>query len=99
MYQLYQSGEIDTVTLTESNLKTIYDDPENPYHDYLVENPATGTYQIHFNYDKHLEDGTPDVNWNTAIANEAFRLSWYYGLDLTEYWKRTNSINPLSCRK
>ena len=97
MYQLYQSGEIDTVTLTESNLKTIYDDPENPYHDYLVENPATGTYQIHFNYDKHLEDGTPDVNWNTAIANEAFRLSWYYGLDLTEYWKRTNSINPLSC--
>ena len=97
MYQLYQSGEIDTVTLTESNLKTIYDDPENPYHDYLVENPATGTYQIHFNYDKHLEDGTPDVNWNTAIANEAFRLPWYYGLDLTEYWKRTNSINPLSC--
>ena len=97
MYQLYQSGEIDTVTLTESNLKTIYDDPENPYHDYLVENPATGTYQIHFNYDKHLEDETPDVNWNTAIANEAFRLSWYYGLDLTEYWKRTNSINPLSC--
>ena len=97
MYQLYQSGEIDTVTLTESNLKTIYDDPENPYHDYLVENPATGTYQIHFNYDKHLEDGTLDVNWNTAIANEAFRLSWYYGLDLTEYWKRTNSINPLSC--
>ena len=97
MYQLYQSGEIDTVTLTESNLKTIYDDPENPYHDYLVENPATGTYQIHFNYDKHLEDGTPDVNWNTAIANEAFRLSWYYGLDLTEFWKRTNSINPLSC--
>ena len=97
MYQLYQSGEIDTVTLTESNLKTIYDDPENPYHDYLVENPATGTYQIHFNYDKHLEDGTPDVNWNTAIANEAFRLSLYYGLDLTEYWKRTNSINPLSC--
>ena len=97
MYQLYQSGEIDTVTLTESNLKTIYDDPKNPYHDYLVENPATGTYQIHFNYDKHLEDGTPDVNWNTAIANEAFRLSWYYGLDLTEYWKRTNSINPLSC--
>ena len=97
MYQLYQSGKIDTVTLTESNLKTIYDDPENPYHDYLVENPATGTYQIHFNYDKHLEDGTLDVNWNTAIANEAFRLSWYYGLDLTEYWKRTNSINPLSC--
>ena len=97
MYQLYQSGEVDSVTLTESNLKTIYDDPKHPYHDYLVENPPKGSYQIHFNYDKRLEDGSPDTNWNTAIANEAFRLSWYYGLDLSEYWKRTNPINPLSC--
>ena len=74
MYQLYQSGENDTVTPSREQLrKTIYDDPENSYHDYLVENPATGTYQIHFNYDKHLEDGTPDVNWNTAIANDDSR--------------------------
>lgn len=97
MYQLYQSGEVDHAVLTESNLKTISENPEHEYYNYLVENPVSGSYQIHFNFDKHLEDGEKDTNWNLAVANEAFRLSWYYGLDLTEYWKRTNSINPLSC--
>ena len=43
MYQLYQSGEIDTVTLTESNLKTIYDDPENPYIWRMGHRMSTGT--------------------------------------------------------
>ena len=97
MYQLYQSGEVDHAVLTESNLKTISENPEHEYYNYLVENPVSGSYQIHFNFDKHLENGEKDTNWNLAAANEAFRLSWYYGLDLTEYWKRTNSINPLSC--
>lgn len=36
-------------------------------------------------------------NWNTAAANEAFRLSWWYGLDLKEYYKRTNAVNPMAC--
>ena len=48
-------------------------------------------------FDKYNEDGTKDDNWNTAIANEAFRLSWYYGLNLSEYYKRFNTINPMSC--
>ena len=39
-YQLYQSGEIDSASLTESNLNTIYNDESNPYHDYLTEVPA-----------------------------------------------------------
>ena len=37
-----------------------------------------------FNYAKKNEDGSDDTNWNTAIANEAFRQSIYYGLDLTK---------------
>ena len=97
-YQLYQSGEIDSASLTESNLNTIYNDESNPYHDYLTEVPADKySYQTRFNYNKKNEDGTPDTNWNLAAANEAFRLSWYYGLDLTEYFKRSNSLDPLSC--
>ena len=97
-YQLYQSGEIDSASLTESNLNTIYNDESNPYHDYLTEVPADKySYQTRFNYNKKNEDGTPDTNWNTAIANEAFRLSWYYGLNLSEYYKRFNAINPMSC--
>ena len=47
--------------------------------------------------DKYNEDGTKDDNWNKAVANEAFRQSLYYGLDLTNYWSRTNFINPLHC--
>ena len=97
-YQLYQSGEIDEVGLTESNIKTISGDENNPYHDKMIEWPNDfRSYQFHFNYDKRKEDGTPDTNWNNAIANEAFRLAWYYGLDLTPSFSRTNAINPLSC--
>ena len=50
-----------------------------------------------FNYAKKNEDGSDDTNWNTAIANEAFRQSIYYGLDLTKTYERANMINPLSC--
>ena len=97
-YQLYQYGEIDEVGLTESNIKTISGDESNPYHDKMIEWPNDfRSYQFHFNYNKHKENGTPDTNWNNAIANEAFRLAWYYGLDLTPSFSRTNAINPLSC--
>ena len=97
-FQLYQSRELDYVDLTESNLKTISQDKNHEFYPYLVEKPADKySYQIHFNFDKKKEDGSADTNWNTAIANEAFRLSWYYGLDLSEYYKRFNTINPMSC--
>ena len=97
-YQLFQTGEIDLVDLTESNLKTIYDNPNHEFYNNLVEKRPTGySYQFHFNYDKRDESGNPDTNWNTAISNKAFRLSWYYGLNLTDYYKRTNAINPLKC--
>lgn len=97
-FQLYQSGEIDYVTLTESNLKTIYDDPNNQFHDQLVEKrPTKYSFQFHFCFDKNKEDLTPDTNWNLAVANKAFRLSWYYGFEATEYLRRINAINPLKC--
>ena len=73
-FQLYQTGEVDYTDLSECNLVTISGNENNDFYDYLVERPADKySYQIHFNYNKLLEDGTPDTNWNTAIANEAFR--------------------------
>ena len=97
-FQLYQAGDLDYVDLTESALTTIARDPNNEYYDYLVPAvPSKYSYQMHFNYNKNNEDGTKDTNWNTAIANEAFRKSWYYGLNLSEYWKRTNAIDPFAC--
>ena len=98
-FQLFQTGELDYVALSQSNLSSIYNAPDNEWHDYLVEaRPTKYSYQIHLVYDKKLADGSPDVNWNTAVANEAFRKSLYYGLDATDYLARTNAINPLSCQ-
>jgi oligopeptide transport system substrate-binding protein len=97
-FQMFQNGEIDAITLTEANLQTIYRDPDHKYHKNLVEaRPTKYSYQIHICYDKRLPDGEPDVSWNTAIANEAFRLSLYHGIDWTDYLARTNAINPLKC--
>ena len=98
-YQLYQSGEVDYVKLGESMVKTISENPNHEFHDYLVPDvPAAYSNQFHWNYDKHLEDGSEDENWNKAIANENFRKAMYYGLDLTDFLRRENTLDPLSCQ-
>lgn len=97
-FQLYQAGDLDRIDLSESNLTTIYNDANNEYNDQLVEKrPDKFSYQMHLNYSKMNEDGTPDENWNKAVANTAFRQAIYYGLNLKPYLARTNAINPLSC--
>lgn len=97
-YQLWQNGELDNIGLSEADLRTIYEDESHPDRDNLVETrPKKYSYQMHFNFDKKLDNGDADANWNKAVANEAFRLSFYYGLDLTKYWSRTNFIEPLHC--
>ena len=97
-YQLFQNGEVDETPLTESQLKIIYENENDKSHKYLTETiPAKHSYQFHFNFNKKNEDGTPDDNWNKAVANKAFRQSWYYGLNLEDSWKRSNAINPMKC--
>lgn len=97
-FQLYQSGEVDYAVLSESNVKTISGNPSHEFYNYLVADvPSKYSFQFHFNFNKNKEDGTPDTNWNTAIANTAFRKAWFYGLDLKEYYKRTNAITPMVC--
>lgn len=97
-FQLYQTGEIDRVILTEANLQKIYRNENDEFYDYLVEmRPDKYSYQIHICFDKLTEDGEPADNWNKAARNLNFRKSWYYGLELTDYLSRTNSIRPLSC--
>ena len=97
-YQLFENGEIDTVGLTEANLNTIHSDPNHKFYNYLTETiPSSYSFQYHWNYNRKDKDGNPDVNWNTAIANTAFRQSIYYGLDHTDWWKRYNAVNPIEC--
>ncbi len=97
-YQLYQTGDVDYVKLTESMIKTISENPDHELYQYMVpDKPSTMSYQFHWNYAKNKEDGTPDTNWNTAIANEAFRKSIYYGLNLYDYFGRFHAVEPLQC--
>ena len=97
-YQLYQNRELDEIDLTESTITTITNDPNHEYADQLCEKrPKKYSYQFHFNFERFNDDGTPDDNWNKAVANEAFRRCMLEGLDLTTYYARTNAINPLKC--
>ena len=49
-YQLYTTGELDRVDLSESNLMTIYNNESDPYHDQLIEKrPNKKSNQFHFN--------------------------------------------------
>lgn len=96
--QMYESGEMDQATLNETTLKRIYEDANHELHDNLVEaRPKKYSYQFHWNFAKNNEDGTEDVNFNKAMGNENFRLSLTYGLNLENYWRLTNSINPQNC--
>ena len=97
-YQLYQNRELDEIDLQESTLTTITNDPNNEYNSQLCEKRAKKfSYCFIFNYQRNNEDGTPDENWNKAIANTAFRQCFYKGLDLTNFYARYNKINPLKC--
>ena len=97
--ELFMNGELDRTQLDDSNLRQIYENESNPYHNNLVMvQGSLGNQIMMFNYAKNKEDGTPDVNWNEAVANEAFRLSLYYGMDLYEFWADRNYIDPYSCQ-
>ena len=96
--QLYQSRELDEVDLGESNITTIQSDPSNEYNQQLCEKRAKKfSYCFIFNYDKQNTDGTPDENWNKAIANKAFRQCFSKGMVLNKFFARYNPINPLKC--
>ena len=97
-FQLYQNRELDEMDLNESTITTITSDPNNEYNSQLCEKRARPTaYAMHFNYQKNNADGTPDVNWNKAVANRAFRRCFQEGLNLIPYYARFNKINPLKC--
>ena len=96
--QLYENGEVDNIDLTESNLTTITSDPNNEHNKFLCEKrPTKYSFQMHLNFQRKDENGNLDENWNKAVANRAFRQCFYKGIDFTNYYARTNKINPLKC--
>ena len=94
--QLYENRELDEMDLGE-HLTTIRPIPSTCTISSCARNAPKFSYQMHFNATKRKEDGTPDDNWNKAIANTAFRQCFYKGLELSKFYARTNKINPLKC--
>ena len=94
-FQLYQTGELDAVELTESNVKIIYEDENNEYHDQMVETrPDKYSWQMKFNYNKLDAGKEIQIQIGTQQSQIwQFRKSLYYGLDLESYYARTNAIN------
>ncbi len=98
-YQLYLNGEIDYITLSQANVVNILGDESGEFYDNVVKvaGNSISTYVMHFNYQKiDSETGELDTNWNTAIANENFRMAMYWGLDLEGYFAYTDSVTPFS---
>ena len=94
-WQYWENEEIDYAPLGEARLNEIKKE-DNKWHDYLVPDVESKySYQWHWNFNKNKEDGTPDENWNKAVANTAFRKAFYYGFDMVDYWKRTNALTPM----
>ena len=97
-FQLYQNRELDEMDVGESTLTTITSDTSNAYNDQLCEKrPTKYAYDFHFNFYCLNTDGTPNENWNKAVANRAFRRCFQEGLNLIPYYARFNKINPLKC--
>ena len=97
-YQLYQNRELDELELSESTLTTITSDPNNEHNKFLCEKrPTKFSFQMHLNFQRKDENGNLDENWNKAVSNRAFRQCFYKGIDFTNYYARTNKINPLKC--
>ena len=97
-YMLYENGELDMISLGQSQIQAIMEDPNHPFYDYVVPGlPGRTSNHMQLNYDKNFPDGTKDVQWNTAVANEAFRKAMYYGIDFTDYFKCFNSVDPMAC--
>jgi oligopeptide transport system substrate-binding protein len=96
-FLMFQAGEFDKVELSESSIRSIMENTSSEYYDNLViEHTAQYAGIMLFNYNKLFDDGTPDTNWNTAIANDNFRKAIYYGIDFTDYLGRQNALDPLA---
>ena len=100
-YELFLNNELNyPADLSTATINMIWNDPTNPWHDYLAKKADTGvSWGMFFNYAKKNLDGSDDVNWNKAAANENFRKCFYYGLDLYNYLALIDPIDPESAAR
>lgn len=94
-YQLFDAGEIDEIDLGLSTANTITEDPTHKYYTNVVEAAAKKySYQFHFAFDVRNEDGTPNEDWNKAVANTKFRQCLLHGYNQWHVFELNNPLHP-----
>ncbi len=96
LFELGTTNNIGALSTAQTNILST--DSTNPWHDYLVAMPPSGTqWGLYFNWGKKkIDDDSMDIDWNRAAANENFRQCFYYGLDLYNYYSTIDGVDPAS---
>lgn len=79
--ELYRRGEIDSASIDNTIADEWLNDPEAADLIHPVRNTSFYSYFFAFNFDPEFDEAYEPANWAIAVNNEAFRKSFYYGLD------------------
>ncbi len=79
--ELYRRGEIDAASIDNTIAAEWLADPSTADLIHPIRNTSFYSYFFCFNFDPQFDAEYEPANWALAANNEAFRLSFYYGLD------------------
>lgn len=79
--ELYRRGEIDAASIDNTIASEWLNDPETADLIHPTRNTSFYSYFFCFNFDPQFDAEYEPENWKLAANNEAFRKSFYYGLD------------------
>ncbi len=79
--ELYRRGEIDAASIDNTIAAEWLADPETADLIHPIRNTSFYSYFFCFNFDAEFDAEYEPANWLLAANNEAFRQSFYYGLD------------------
>lgn len=79
--ELYRRGEIDAASIDNTIAQQWLSAPETADLIHPTRNTSFYSYFFAFNFDPEFDAEYEPENWKLAVNNEAFRKSFYYGLD------------------
>ena len=79
--QMYEEGNIDSASIDNTIADAWLNDPEKADLIHPTRNTSFYSYFYCFNFDPQFDEIYEPENWKLAVNNEAFRKSFYYGID------------------
>ena len=94
--EMYRRGEIDSASIDATTASEWLSNPESASLIRPVRQTGFYSYFYAFNFDAQFDEAYEPENWALAANNEAFRKSFYYGLDRVKAMLITEPDNPES---